>query len=204
MVDKILLAPFSEKQIFAMGDHGFHRDAPHLSLCEPPGSYRHPVGAQLQECVKVFCGRHILPWALSRSYGGGLKRSRLRTLYWRLTLGYFPTDTLPPPKPPTRCGQTVLEPVSMEENVAILEGWLPHVCASRQHYKELQQRVLAPPSAGDDGEDATHNNPLQHGNVEWNEYFQRVDWSKVVEKDLARLDLADTLDPFFAIPRIQV
>lgn len=33
---------------------------------------------------------------------------------------------------------------------------------------------------------------------------RRLDWSKVVEKDLARLDLTEYLDAFFALPPVQV
>ncbi len=56
-------------------------DAAALAACEPPGLRWHPPGAQLTEFLTVFCGRDIGAWALARSYGGGLKRSRLRTLY---------------------------------------------------------------------------------------------------------------------------
>lgn len=33
---------------------------------------------------------------------------------------------------------------------------------------------------------------------------RRQDWSKVIEKDLNRLDLSDDLDPFFGLPQMQV
>eukprot|EP00668_Euglena_longa_P029792 GGOE01037164.1.p1 GENE.GGOE01037164.1~~GGOE01037164.1.p1 ORF type:complete len:557 (-),score=178.10 GGOE01037164.1:214-1863(-) len=178
-------------------------DAPDVGLCEPPGPRRHPCGAQLQEFTKVLCGRELVPWALARSYGGSLKRSRLRTLYWRLTMGYFPRDGLPPPEPPRRCSHGA-NPSCLEHNIGIMEGWMQVVAKRRQEYRALKARMLAPPNVADVGEDATENNPLQHGNPEWRAYFRRLDWSKVAEKDLARLDLTEYLDAFFALPQVQV
>jgi hypothetical protein len=178
-------------------------EAPGMALCDPPGLLRNPPGAQLREFVEVFCGRDMAVWALARSYGGGLKRSRIRTVYWRLTMGDFPATGLSVPNPPRR-PDPAGDPACLEHNASIVEGWLPHIAARREAYKKLHHQLLSPPNSKYTAdEDATADNPLEHTNPQWRAYFRRQDWSKVIEKDLNRLDLSDDLDPFFGLPQMQ-
>jgi hypothetical protein len=104
----------------------------------------------------------------------GLDKSRIRSVYWRLFLGYF-------------------------ENNAFPNRWIGLAQKHRQEYVSLIEEFVVNPQ--DDSEDLSKNNPLcASKDSKWAQYYKNNELCDVIRLDLTR---THQHLPFFVHPQVQ-
>eukprot|EP00659_Diplonema_papillatum_P015864 gene15864-24242_t len=115
---------------------------------------------------------------LYRAGMGGMRKTSVRSLYWKIFLGELST------------------PLPKEKPAALLARWTEEIDRKRAGYAALKEKHTVNPiqDVDDDDEDALAiDNPLSdHKDSLWSVYFKQEQIVREIEKDLNRMSADDT------------